>query len=110
MPLQTTPNPSVIKSIQRGSTSLASAGTSDVTINSVDTDKAFVSVSCKSGGKVWRATSTSSEYYTTSVALIAGGTLTSSTNLRVSGGNMTGYTLLRNDVNMTAYWEVIEYV
>ena len=38
----------VIKSIQRGSTSLASTGTnSTVTINAVDLDKTFVSASCR---------------------------------------------------------------
>jgi hypothetical protein len=112
-PTQPTPAPtdaSVIKSIQRGSTSLASDGNTNVTINSVNTSKSFVSVSCKSGGKCWRVTSDDGYYHGSSGALVAGASLTSSTNLNIRCGNLNGYSQILFDINATAYWEVVEYV
>jgi|DEB0MinimDraft_3_1074331.scaffolds.fasta_scaffold125523_3 hypothetical protein len=111
MPLVTEPTPaSVIKSIQRGSTSLAPNGSSNITINSVDTSKSFVSISCKNGSMARKVNNNTGDYWSSTGALIAGGALTSATNLAVSVGNFNGTTTMVTSNNATIYWEVVEYV
>ena len=101
----------VIKSIQRGSTSLASTGTnSTVTINAVDLDKTFVSSSCRNGYRGSRYSITSSDPWVLK-ATTSGAQLTSTTAITVYGG--LGYVTNTNYLaayNVTLYWEVIEYV
>ena len=101
----------VIKSIQRGSTSLASTGTSTaVTINAVDLDKTFVSASCRNGYRGSRYTSTSSDPWVMN-ATTSGAQLTSTTAITIYGG--LGYVsnaAYAAAYNVTLYWEVIEYV
>ena len=101
----------VIKSIQRGSTSLVSTGTSSaVTINAVDLDKTFVSASCRNGYRGSRYTSTSSDPWTVN-ATTAGAQLTSTTAITVYGGlGFVSSATYATDYNVTLYWEVIEYV
>ena len=90
-----------IKSIQRGST-LITAGTltTNVTISAVDLSKTFVSSSCQNG----TAGPTSSNRGD----FAAGGTLTSTTNLRVTRGGLYGSTASSTPGSFE--WEVVEYV
>ena len=101
----------VIKSIQRGSTSLASTGTSSaVTINAVDLDKTFVSASCRNGYRGSRYSISSSDPYTMN-ATTAGAQLTSTTAITVYGGlGFVSNSTYASSYNQTLYWEVIEYV
>jgi hypothetical protein len=101
----------VIKSIQRGSTSLASTGTSStVTINAVDLDKTFVSASCRSGYGGSRYSSTTSDPWVMN-STTSGAQLASTTSITITGGigfvSNSTYAV-RSDVIL--YWEVIEYV
>ena len=101
----------VIKSIQRGSTSLASTGTnSTVTINAVDLAKSFVSASCSNGYGGSRYSLTSSDPYTMN-ATTSGAQLASTTSITITGGGAfvinSTYAYRSNNV---CYWEVIEYV
>tara|TARA_B100001250_G_scaffold210267_1_gene180466 strand:+ start:647 stop:973 length:327 start_codon:yes stop_codon:yes gene_type:complete len=100
----------VIKSIQRGSTVLSGLGaTTAVTINAVDLDKSFVSVSVENGFCGGRYDATSSGPYIMS-ATTAGGKLTSTTAITLVGGTGTYYnTTYRVYNNTEAFWEVIEY-
>lgn len=109
MPLQRS-SASVIKSIQRGSTSLAYGASSNITINSVDTSKSFVSISCKNGSMARRVDSVTSNYFSSTGALVAGGALTSDTNLAVAVGTYNGSTFMVTATDATVYWEVVEYV
>ena len=91
---------SPIKSIQRGTT-LSNSGTAvNVTINAVDLDKSFVSGTNQAGyinvTSSWGGPGTG-----------AGATLTTTTNLAVTGG-ATFYT--PGTLPATLHWEVIEYV
>jgi hypothetical protein len=101
----------VIKSIQRGQTSLASTGTSTtVSINAVDLDKSFVSASCTNGMGGARYSSTSADPWVSN-ATTAGAHLSSTTQLTVAGG--LGYGMnstYRVSTSTTLRWEVIEYV
>ena len=101
----------VIKSIQRGQTSLASTGTSTtVSINAVDLDKSFVSASCTNGMGGSRYDINSSSSWVSN-GTTAGAHLSSTTQLSVTGG--LGYGMnstYRVSTNMTLRWEVIEYV
>tara|TARA_B100000519_G_C14074256_1_gene358311 strand:+ start:178 stop:501 length:324 start_codon:yes stop_codon:yes gene_type:complete len=100
----------VIKSIQRGSTSLASTGTSSaITINAVDLDKTFVSASCRNGYRGARYSATSSDPWTMN-ATTAGAQLTSTTAITIYGGLGYAMSSYIAAYNVTLYWEVIEYV
>jgi uncharacterized glyoxalase superfamily protein PhnB len=77
--------PSVIKSIQRGTTTVSATGTVNVTISSVNTAKAWVNLPTTGG------TSSGQEVYAQ---------LTSSTNLAI---------VAAAGMNETVSWEVIEY-
>lgn len=91
------PDVSGIKSIQRGSASLAKAASTDVTINAVALDKTIVIVSQKNGygGSSGAQSSTS-----------IGARLTTTTNLALSNGTSRYGS---EDGNATIYYEVVEY-
>ena len=90
-----------IKSIQRGTTYSSNSPTVvNVTITAVDLDKSFVSSSNKAG---YISAGASGAGPGTS----AGATLTTTTNLAVSGGS-TYYS--PGTLPGTLHWEVIEYV
>ena len=101
----------VIKSIQRGQTSLASTGTgTTVTINAVDLDKSFVSASCTNGMRGSRYSIDSSSTWVSN-ATTAGANLCGTTSLYVVGG--LGYAMNSTyavSSNVILRWEVIEYV
>ena len=90
---------SPIKSIQRGTTLSANNSVVNVTITAVDLDKSFVSGTNQTG------------YLTGStvngIGGGAGATLTTTTNLAVTGGT-TFYS--PGTFPGTLHWEVIEYV
>lgn len=89
----------VIKSIQRGQTAVPTADAfTDVTITSVDTDKAVVSMS--SSAYVAKQGGTSDD------DAVISAYLTSSTNLRIYNDGTNAFTF--TDANIA--WEVIEYV
>ena len=98
---------SPVKSIQRGSTSLAADASSAVTITAVDTDKSFVSIGTKSGSQA--GSTTSNAAYTAGGGITCGAALTATTTLTVYAGKIDLYSATRAQ-NATAYWEVIEYV
>jgi len=78
-----------IKSIQRG------VGTGDITISAVDINKSVVVISNASSNNYVQY---SSNYYTVyGYTHVAGGQLTTSTNLHISGSAAA------------CYWQVIEY-
>lgn len=93
-----------IKSIQRGTVSVAYNQSSAVTINSIDTDKTVVNTSCANGYQI-------NEYYGThgfSVALMTNGVLTNSTTLTCSTGTLL-ITSFVGAASPVLSWEVIEY-
>lgn len=98
---------SPVKSIQRGSTSIAADSSSAVTITAVDTDKSFVSIGTKSGSQA--GTTSSNVSYTAGGGITCGAALTATTTLTVYAGEIDLYNVTRSQ-NSTAYWEVIEYV
>ena len=90
---------SPIKSIQRGTT-LSSNGTAvNVTITAVDLNKSFVSGTNQTGYMNNGSTANG-------IGNGAGATLTTTTNLAVTGGS--SFSL--GTVPATLHWEVIEYV
>jgi uncharacterized spore protein YtfJ len=98
---------SPIKSIQRGSTSLAYDGSTNVTITAVDTDNSFVSIGTKSGSQAGTISNNAS--HTAAGGITCGAALTATTTLTVYAGEIDLYNITRSQ-NSTAYWEVIEYV
>ena len=98
----------VIKSIQRGQTTLAAAGTSNVTITAVDLAKSFVSVNCKTGYQAGKANSTTSDYTSYGAGFTGGGYLSSTTNLALAAGTGPGRSSTVT-ASSVVYWEVIEY-
>jgi len=95
----------VIKSIQRGTVSIAGNTTTTVAINAVDTTKTFISTSCMNGYEVNEFVSSGRTYGN---ALLTDCVLTNSTTLTCS----TGTTLVWNFLSSAApvlSWEVIEY-
>jgi len=101
----------VIKSIQRGETSIASTGSSTATtINAVDLDKSFVSASSANGYRGSRYSSTSADPWVMS-STTAGAKLTSTTQITVVGGaGIVSNASYAATAASTCYWEVIEYV
>lgn len=101
----------VIKSIQRGETSIASTGGSTATtINAVDLDKSFVSASSANGYRGSRYSSTSSDPWVMS-STTGGAKLTSTTQITVVGGaGIVSNASYASTAASTCYWEVIEYV
>jgi outer membrane lipoprotein SlyB len=92
---------SPIKSIQRGTTLSSSAPTVvNVTITAVDLDKSFVSGTNQTGYLTNGASANG-------IGGGAGATLTTTTNLAVTGGT-TFYS--PGTLPATLHWEVIEYV
>ena len=97
----------VIKSIQRGSTSVTVASTATATITAVDTSKSFISASCKNGygsGNI-----SSGDTGAGVSAITAGATLTNSTTLTFTAGSYRAYNTSYATATPTVYWEVIEY-
>tara|TARA_Y100000114_G_C11579762_1_gene240487 strand:- start:167 stop:523 length:357 start_codon:yes stop_codon:yes gene_type:complete len=105
---------SIIKSIQRGQTTVSSSSTgqdssSSVTINAVDLDKSFVSVSTRNGYGTGNIYNNNTTYgYSTNTTTI-GGYLASSTSISLQQGRWRRYNATIAHVGGTAYWEVIEY-
>ena len=101
----------VIKSIQRGSTSIASTGGSTATtINAVDLDKSFVSASSANGYRGSRYSINSADPWVMS-STMGGAKLTSTTQITVVGGaGITSNNTYAATQASTCYWEVIEYV
>ena len=91
---------SPIKSIQRGTTLSSSAPTVvNVTITAVDLDKSFVSGTNQTGYL-------NNGSAANGIGGGAGATLTTTTNLAVTGGS----TFSPGTLTATLHWEVIEYV
>ena len=88
---------SIIKSIQRGTVSLAKNAATNVTINAVDMDKTFIKQSCVSGY------AGSANVYMN--AIIIGARLTTTTNVAFTCGDTF---LGAHAVNSIMYYEVIE--
>tara|TARA_B100001175_G_C19405508_1_gene588431 strand:+ start:530 stop:850 length:321 start_codon:yes stop_codon:yes gene_type:complete len=99
----------VIKSIQRGSASIAPGGFTTATITAVDLSKSFVSVSSANGFKAGKANNTSNNYTSYGAGTSFGGSLTGTTSLYLISGTGPGSSSVSSG-NGTAYWEVIEYV
>ena len=106
----------VIKSIQRGSTTVSASAvgsdsqTATASITAVDTSKSFISASCKNGWGSANATSSSSEDGPVSNAVTAGATLTNSTTITCTCGGYRYYNDSHGSQSPIVYWEVIEYV
>ena len=105
---------SIIKSIQRGQTtvntnSIGTVTSSNVTINAVDLSKSFVSVSFKNGmgGGNYLNNDTYYGFTTTSIAL--GGYLSSTTQITLAQGVWRRYNSTQFHSGGTCYWEVVEY-
>ena len=90
---------SPIKSIQRGTTLSNPSTVVNVTITAVDLDKSFVSGTNQTGYMNGGSTANG-------VGGGAGATLTTTTNLAVTGGS----TFSPGTLPGTLHWEVIEYV
>jgi len=104
----------VIKSIQRGATSISSSGVGAVTsatatINAVDLDKSFVSISSNNGYGVGNISSSSSDGNAAS-STCGGGYLSSTTQITLGQGGWRRYNTAYAHSGLTVYWEVIEYV
>ena len=99
----------VIKSIQRGSTTLSAGGTTTATINAVDLDKSFMTSSVTSGYGAGNLSGSSSDGNAAN-AFVMGGTLLSTTALSFAAGTYKAYNTSYGAGNTTIYWEVVEYV
>ncbi len=105
----------VIKSIQRGSTTVSASAvgsdsqTATASITAVDTSKSFISASCKNGYGSANAGSSSGEEAVSS-AVTAGATLTNSTTITCTCGGYRYYNDSHGSQSPIVYWEVIEYV
>lgn len=104
----------VIKSIQRGQTSITSSSSGNTTnvtatINAVDLDKSFVSVSSTNGFGVGNISSSSSTG-NASQSTGGGGYLSSTTAISLNQGGWWRYNTVYAHTGLTVYWEVIEYV
>tara|TARA_R100001086_G_scaffold117708_1_gene60450 strand:+ start:701 stop:1048 length:348 start_codon:yes stop_codon:yes gene_type:complete len=102
---------SIIKSIQRGQTSIGSsnaglATSTTVTINAVDLDKSFVSVSFRSGYGSGNGTSGT---YPIGNSPSLGGYLSSTTVITLTQGQWGRYNVSYLHTGGICYWEVIEY-
>tara|TARA_Y100000768_G_scaffold240667_1_gene182318 strand:+ start:2990 stop:3325 length:336 start_codon:yes stop_codon:yes gene_type:complete len=104
----------VIKSIQRGNTALTVGNTgigpsADVTINSVDLDKSFVSTGgCANGYMLGNLSSTQTNLWSSNATMI-GARLAGATQLTVQCGGGVSYNA-RQTSAAQIFWEVIEYV
>ena len=105
----------VIKSIQRGSTTVSASAvgsdsqTATASITAVDTYKSFISASCKNGYGSANAGSSSGEEAVSS-AVTAGATLTNSTTITCTCGGYRYYNDSHGSQSPIVYWEAIEYV
>jgi|TARA_B100000123_G_scaffold243432_1_gene198228 hypothetical protein len=99
----------VIKSIQRGTTVLAAGGSTNVTINSVDTDKSFLSSSVASGYGAGNLSSSSSDGNAAN-AFTMGGFISGAAQLSFAAGTYKAYNTSYATSSTQIYWEVIEYV
>lgn len=102
----------VIKSIQRGQTSISSNSNgsmtgSTVTINAVDLSKSFVSVSFANGYGVGNVSNNMTGPYTGPTSL--GGYLSNTTTMTLQQGLWRKYSVTYAHSGGTVYWEVIEY-
>jgi len=88
---------SAIKSIQRGSVSLAHGASTNVTINAVDMDKTFITASTVSGY--------AGTYNSYMNALMIGARLTTTTNVAFLCGDTSNG---NNFANAVMYYEVVE--
>ena len=99
----------VIKSIQRGTTVLAAGGSTSVTINSVDTNKSFLSSSVASGYGAGNLTGSSSDGNAAN-AITIGGSISGAAQLNFAAGTYKAYNTSYATSATQIYWEVIEYV
>ena len=99
----------VIKSIQRGQTTLAANGTSNVTVTAVDLSKSFVSINCKNGYMAGKSSSTSSNYTSYGASVLGGGYLSGTTTLALAAGSGPGSSYSPSTASTIVYWEVVEY-
>lgn len=96
----------VIKSVQRGGASVTQAGTTNVTITSVDVDKSFVTCAVTTGYG-----HTGSSFGSSTAGRSGGGTggsarLVNATTVTLAAGSQYGSYY---KANPAIYWEVIEY-
>jgi|TARA_B110000495_G_C22732408_1_gene429775 aspartyl aminopeptidase len=94
-----------IKRIQRGSSTVYPAGTTTVSINSVDVGKAMVVVSTLNG---WKNGNVSGNYSGTA-SISAGAVLTNGTTLTLTAGTSYSYQST-GSAGCQTKWEVVEYV
>jgi hypothetical protein len=102
----------VIKSIQRGYTSISASSDGDVsmsgiTINAVDLTKSFVSISFSNGYGVGDVSNNMTGPYTGPTSMA--GQLIGSTTIAIYQGRWQRYNNTYASAGGTAYWEVIEY-
>lgn len=96
--------PTVINSIQRGAVTFGSDSSGNITISSVDLSKSMLVISCRSGmtNNFTSGYTSCGDWVSTNVA---GGYLSSSTNIAWSAGNLANGA----KSNGTMYWKVIEF-
>lgn len=102
----------VIKSIQRGYTSIAASSDGDVsmsgiTINAVDLTKSFISISFSNGYGVGNVSNNLTGPYSGPTSMA--GQLLDSTTIAIYQGRWRKYSTSYTSAGGTAYWEVIEY-
>ena len=104
----------VIKSIQRGQTTVISNSqwnqtNTAVTINAVDLNKSFVSVSYANGYGAGNISNSAPSGDTSMIGTSIGGYLASTTSISLQQGKWRRYSTTWSHTGGTAYWEVIEY-
>ena len=104
----------VIKSIQRGQTSVSSNSNgsqtnTSVTINAVDLNKSFVSVSYANGYGAGNISNSAPSGDTSMIGTSLGGYLASTTSISLQQGKWRKYSVTWSHTGGPAYWEVIEY-
>ena len=102
----------VIKSIQRGYTTVSASSDGDVsmsgiTINAVDLTKSFVSMSFSNGYGIGNVTNSLIGPYSGPTSMA--GQLLDSTTIAIYQGRWRRYNTTYASTGGTAYWEVIEY-
>ena len=102
----------VIKSIQRGYTTVSASSVCDVTmsgvtINEVDLTKSFVSISFSNGYGVGNVTNNLTGPYSGPTSMA--GQLLDSTTIAIYQGRWRYYSTAYATAGGTAYWEVVEY-
>lgn len=99
----------VIKSIQRGNSTLSPNSSVAVTINSVDTGKSVLITNCINGYGTGNLSGSSSDGNAAS-AVTMGGWISGATSLNFASGYYKSYNTSYGAGSTQIFWEVIEYV